>query len=210
MDDYITVAHFNWTTSLNLADLRSPKQTISPFQYFDADLDMIHSNIGLLVRLGEELSKPVTKGSEHLEYLPSQYLCEFIKSMEFDGVIYKSSLGDGDNYAIFESDLLQSVKAVGYQVGSIKIECSENGQVIEVEPILPDHSDILSGVVKWFNDSKGFGFITCESLGCDVFVHHSSIRSDQSRKALNENDAVKFKVEQKDKGPSAIEVELVS
>ncbi len=58
-----------------------------------------------------------------------------------------------------------------------------------------------TGRVKWFNDSKGFGFISRES-GPDVFVHHSSIQS-QGFRSLAENDEVEFEVVQGQKGLQA-------
>ena len=58
-----------------------------------------------------------------------------------------------------------------------------------------------TGTVKWFNDSKGFGFITRES-GPDVFVHHTSIQ-DQGFRSLAENEKVEFEVIQGQKGPQA-------
>jgi cold shock protein len=57
------------------------------------------------------------------------------------------------------------------------------------------------GKVKWFNDSKGFGFITREN-GPDVFVHHSSIQGEGFR-SLAEDEAVEFDVVQGQKGPQA-------
>jgi CspA family cold shock protein len=57
------------------------------------------------------------------------------------------------------------------------------------------------GTVKWFNDSKGFGFIEREN-GPDVFVHQSSIVADGFR-TLAERDSVEFEVEQGQKGPAA-------
>ena len=58
-----------------------------------------------------------------------------------------------------------------------------------------------TGTVKWFNDSKGFGFITRES-GPDVFVHHSAIQVDGFR-SLAEEQSVEFEVTQGPKGPQA-------
>ena len=60
------------------------------------------------------------------------------------------------------------------------------------------------GTVKWFNDSKGFGFISCED-GTDAFVHHSTIQGD-GFKSLAEGDAVSFELEAGEKGPRAINV----
>ena len=64
------------------------------------------------------------------------------------------------------------------------------------------------GIVKWFSDSKGFGFITPEE-GPDVFVHFSSIRGDGFR-SLNEGQPVEFEVEQDQKGPKATQVTTVA
>lgn len=61
-----------------------------------------------------------------------------------------------------------------------------------------------NGTVKWFNETKGFGFIKAED-GAEVFVHFSAIQSD-GFKTLAEGDAVNFEVEQGPKGPRAINV----
>jgi CspA family cold shock protein len=58
------------------------------------------------------------------------------------------------------------------------------------------------GTVKWFNDQKGFGFITPDGGGKDCFVHHSAIQSDGFR-TLSEGDRVEFEVVQGTKGPAA-------
>ncbi len=62
-------------------------------------------------------------------------------------------------------------------------------------------SERITGTVKWFNNSKGYGFIARES-GSDVFVHYSAIQGDGFR-TLVEGDRVEFSVEQTPKGPQA-------
>ncbi|MBW2637687.1 MAG: cold-shock protein [Deltaproteobacteria bacterium] len=66
---------------------------------------------------------------------------------------------------------------------------------------------MANGIVKWFNDSKGFGFIEQED-GADVFVHHSAINA-TGFKSLKEGDHVTFDVEQGQKGPCAANVTAV-
>ena len=63
---------------------------------------------------------------------------------------------------------------------------------------------MATGTVKWFNDSKGFGFIAADD-GTDVFVHYSDIQT-EGFKSLAEGDAVEFEVVEGDKGPRASNV----
>jgi len=63
---------------------------------------------------------------------------------------------------------------------------------------------MLKGTVKWFNESKGFGFIEQEA-GKDVFVHYSAI-SGSGFKTLNEGDKVQFEIVDGPKGPAAANV----
>ncbi len=63
------------------------------------------------------------------------------------------------------------------------------------------------GVIKWFNEKKGFGFITNED-GTDVFVHYSGIKGD-GFKTLNEGDHVEFEIEKGEKGPRAVSVRVI-
>lgn len=66
----------------------------------------------------------------------------------------------------------------------------------------------IKGTVKWFNDAKGFGFITREDGGKDVFVHHTAINA-QGFKSLREGQQVEFEVVQGQKGPAAQNVTVV-
>jgi len=69
-------------------------------------------------------------------------------------------------------------------------------------------SRLVSGVVKWFNDEKGFGFIAQES-GPDVFVHFRAING-SGRRTLQEGQKVTFEVTQGQKGPQAENVTVVA
>lgn len=64
---------------------------------------------------------------------------------------------------------------------------------------------MATGTVKWFNDSKGYGFITPEDGSKDLFVHHSSILGD-GFKSLPEGASVSYEAREGDKGPEAISV----
>ena len=66
---------------------------------------------------------------------------------------------------------------------------------------------MTNGIVKWFNDRKGYGFIERED-GADIFVHHSAINA-TGFKPLNEGDRVTFEIEHGKKGPAAANVTVV-
>ncbi len=68
-------------------------------------------------------------------------------------------------------------------------------------------SDRITGTVKWFNNSKGYGFIEQED-GPDVFIHYSSITGEGYR-SLNEGQQVEFDIEEGPKGPQAANVTLL-
>jgi CspA family cold shock protein len=66
---------------------------------------------------------------------------------------------------------------------------------------------MTNGIVKWFNERKGFGFIEQEN-GPDVFVHFSRINT-EGFKSLNDGDQVTFEIEQGSKGPAAVNVSVI-
>ena len=69
-------------------------------------------------------------------------------------------------------------------------------------------SNKIKGTVKWFNETKGFGFITPEDGSKDIFVHFSAI-ADSGFKTLNEGQRVEFSIEQGQKGPAAAKVTCI-
>jgi cold shock protein len=74
-------------------------------------------------------------------------------------------------------------------------------QIIQRSIVMP------KGTIKWFNDKKGYGFITNED-GTDVFVHYTGIQGD-GFKTLNEGDKVEFEIEKSEKGPRAVSVHVI-
>jgi hypothetical protein len=101
--DVVSVAEFTITDPLTAVDLRNPRKLVSPFVLADADaIGQMRADIPFLVRLGEELTRPVLPRIAAIDYLPSQYLCEFIKKSGYGGVVYSSSVSDGINLALFD------------------------------------------------------------------------------------------------------------
>ena len=76
--------------------------SVARFLLQDAsEVGRMRADVPFLERLGSELTRPVLPRSAAIDYLPSQYLCEFIKKIGYDGVIYRSSVSDGINLALF-------------------------------------------------------------------------------------------------------------
>jgi cold shock protein len=90
----------------------------------------------------------------------------------------------------------------------------ENDQRSRTSAINPDSSHLVKefqmaqGTVKWFNPDKGFGFITVDGGGADVFVHFTAIQTNGFR-TLEENQRVEFNITQGPKGPQAEQVRPV-
>jgi hypothetical protein len=127
--EMVCVADFEVEGKIQLADLRNPRKTISPFYLLEDQIKLLCRNMVYLCRLSEELTMPVLPKSAHLEYLPSQYLCEFIKHCGFDGLIYKSAMGAGVNYAIFNDAKVAGIDVHGYRIDDISVGYSESKEL---------------------------------------------------------------------------------
>lgn len=117
------VADFMVSVPLNAVDLRNPRKLVSPFILGDAsEIGQLRADITFLERLGEELTRPVLPSRAAIDYIPSQYLCEFIRKTGKDGVIYRSSVSSGMNFVLFDPS-----KAVGgavslYNISRVSVE----------------------------------------------------------------------------------------
>lgn len=112
--------------SIKALDLRDPRKSVSPFILSNAEEIMsLRSGLPLLERLGEELTKPVHPRSAAFEYIPSQYLCEFIKKQGYEGVIYRSSVSDGVNLALFYLNLASTTGMKVVDVDRVNVSISD-------------------------------------------------------------------------------------
>jgi hypothetical protein len=120
------VAEFAVPT-IRAVDLRDPRAQVSPFILSDSDeVGQLRADLPLLERLGDELTRPVLPHSAAFEYIPSQYLCEFIKKSGFDGVVYRSSVSDGINLALFTPDSVTGSTVSVFHVARVNVEIASS------------------------------------------------------------------------------------
>lgn len=107
---------------IQAVDLRNPRKLVSPFILTDSsEIGQLRADLPFLERLGEELTRPVQPGGAAIDYIPSQYLCEFIKKSGFDGVVYRSSVSDGINLALFDPDQAVGGTVALYNVSEVSV-----------------------------------------------------------------------------------------
>lgn len=118
----VCVAEFRTRRYLDLVDLRNPKKIVSPFELEDATaIGQMRNDLPFLHRLGDELTRPVVPQAAAIDYTPSQYLCEFIKKCGYNGVVYRSSVSDGINLALFDPALAEPGIVNQYGVGCVSV-----------------------------------------------------------------------------------------
>ncbi len=120
--DKLCVARFVVSSPLRLLNLLHPRTTISPFEIEERELPELRYDLSFLCHLENELSKPILPRVADLEYLPTQYLCEFIKNCGYDGVLFKSSISTGANLALFDDTKVRANKLMQYQVTKLQYE----------------------------------------------------------------------------------------
>lgn len=119
----VALARFTLTEGrgVTLIDLTNPRLTISPFRV-TSSISEVRASMSFLEALGEELSVPTQPHRATKDYLASQYLCELIKVCGYDGVVYRSSLAAGRNFALFDALACAPVGDVlAYRVSDIAI-----------------------------------------------------------------------------------------
>jgi len=107
---------------IQAVDLRAPRRLVSPFILEDASaIGQLRADLPFLERLGEELTRPVLPSGAAIDYIPSQYLCEFIKKSGFDGVVYRSSVSEGINLALFDPAKARGGEVALYNVTKVSV-----------------------------------------------------------------------------------------
>lgn len=116
------VAEF-FVPNIRAVDLRHPRKLASPFILTDAsEIGQLRADLPFLERLGDELTRPVLPQGAAIDYIPSQYLCEFIKKSGFDGVIYRSSVSEGFNLALFDPGKAKGGDVSLYDVVKVSVD----------------------------------------------------------------------------------------
>ena len=120
--DLLSVARFKVLGSLRLLNLQHPRKTISPFDVDETELATLRHDLAFLSHLEGELSKPILPRVADLEYLPTQYLCEFIKNCGYDGVVFRSSISSGANITLFNNTKVEPELLLQYEVTKLNYE----------------------------------------------------------------------------------------
>jgi len=119
--DYITIGKFQALQDIKVANLSSVGKT-SPF-LDDNELEKFAANRKVFQDIANEIAKPLRRSDSPLEYLPTQYIAEFIKSQNYDGVEYASTLReDGYNLAAFDENLFECIDVETVEVSKISYE----------------------------------------------------------------------------------------
>lgn len=120
--DYASVGEFKAQEDLKILNLRSIKDDPIPWSEAEAIEDFL-IYIPFIQTLQREISLPIRKKDKTLDYIPTQYLSEYIKSMNYDGVEYKSSIySEGHNLAIFNPKKFECTHVSVHEIKSISLE----------------------------------------------------------------------------------------
>jgi hypothetical protein len=123
--DYVTIGEFQNSRDIMVVNL-SGVSRISPFWY-DGAFERFAVNRKILQEIAAEISKPLRRSDSALEYLPTQFISEFIKSQNYDGVEYPSTFNEnGYNLAIFDETLFTCVDVKTVEVAKVSYRTIPN------------------------------------------------------------------------------------
>ena len=117
MYDFVTVGKFKLQRDIKIVSLAG-LSSVSPFIYSDTnDLQQYAANRACLKEIAAEIAKPLRRNDSPLEYLPTQFISEYIKSQGYDGVEYASTMTmDGYNIAVFDETLFKCISTCVYEI----------------------------------------------------------------------------------------------
>ena len=119
--DFVSVGEFCAKKDLRIVDLSSISK-MSPFLY-QGDIEQFFVNRKVFQEMALEIAKPLRRNDSVLEYLPTQYISEFVKSQGYDGVAYESTLHRGGyNVAIYDELFLDCLDVNTVEVKQVKYE----------------------------------------------------------------------------------------
>lgn len=118
--DYISIGKFRAKQELRIVDL-SNLEKISPFSMDEFNAEWFSINMTILKKISREIAKPLRRQDSELDYLPSQYIADYIKSLGYDGICYRSTLNkSGVNYAIFDNKKFECIEVSLVHVNSVE------------------------------------------------------------------------------------------
>ena len=116
--DYVTIGIFKLKKDINVVNI-SALNSISPAVY-SSGIESLAANIKVFSDMAKEIAKPLRRNDSPLEYLPTQYITEFIKSKNYSGVSYTSTMGTGGtNIAVFDESLFECVAVHNVEINDI-------------------------------------------------------------------------------------------
>lgn len=117
--DFITVGTFRLLKDINVVNI-SGLNRISPVLYMSG-LESLAANIKIFSDIAKEIAKPLRRNDSPLEYLPTQYITEFIKSKGYSGVAYMSTMGTGgDDVAVFDESLFECIAVHNVEIKKVE------------------------------------------------------------------------------------------
>lgn len=117
--DFITIGTFRAKKKLKVVNL-SGLSKISPFMYDESLMERFAINRSVFQDMAQEIAKPIRRNDSPFEYLPTQFISEFIKSQGYDGVAYESTIKkSGLNYALFDESVVECIRVNTVEIKSI-------------------------------------------------------------------------------------------
>lgn len=117
---------------LKLVDLTAPKQKVALLKFEEEEIELTLKCLNLLQQFSEELSKPVLPEKSQLDYLPTQFICEYLRTISsyqgtqsYDGIVFNSSYGSGQNVVLFSDNTVIIEEPTAHTVTSVSVEVEQ-------------------------------------------------------------------------------------